>query len=348
MDAFADSLARSPEMFPLALDLPSDTVTLVRLRRPDYTAASFLDERLLTPGVPRRTASWQHIQRAVSVSPLSERCHYIFHLGHVGSTLLSRLLANDPRILALREPAILRTLALAAQFPDVAGWGAEGFENRLTTCLKLWSRTFDASEQVCLKATSHVSEFAPELLSRPHQPRAILMYSAPEPYLAAILGAPNSPQEIRTFASDRLKRLERRLGTALSPVSAMKIGEIVAMSWACEMTALMNAKRAAGERAIYFDFDAFLTDPTRRLAGAFTHFELAVSDAELETILEGPDMRRYSKAPEHAYDAGLRLEVLKGARRLNADDIRAGLIWLKRMAAAFAPIAAALDLAGKT
>jgi len=342
MDVFAESLSRSPELFPLLLDLANDSVTLVRLQRPEYTAASFLDQRILTSRIPRRIVSWPEIARATAAAELVESCHYIFHIGHVGSTLLSRLLANDPRMFALREPAILRTLAQAASFSGVAAWTAQEAENRLSTCLKLWSRKFEARQKVCLKATSIVSEMAAALLSRPYGPRAILMYSAPEIYLAAILGAPHSPREAQLLAPDRLQRLERRLDAPLPPLSTMHQGEIVAMSWACEMTALMEAKYAGGDRAIAVDFDAFLAQPVSGLSRAFAHYGIAVSDAEIEAILRGPDMRRYSKAPEHAYDGNLRRAVLDEGRQTRRTDIRAGLAWLERMAAAFPAIGAVL------
>lgn len=342
MDAFAESLTGSPELFPLLLDLASDSVTLVRLRRPDYLAASFLDQRILTPRIPRRIASWREIARATATAPLAESCHFLFHIGHVGSTLLSRLLTNDPRMFALREPAILRTLAQVASFPDAATWTAQEFENRLSTSLKLWSRKFDASEVVYLKATSFVSEMAADILSRPYGPRAILMYSAPEIYLAAILGAPNSPREAQMLAPDRLRRLEKRLGTSLPALSSMNEGEIVAMSWACEMTALRKAQDMAGDRAISMDFDNWLAQPLPGLARAFAHYGLAVSDAEVEAILQGPDMHRYSKAPEHTYDANLRRALLDEGRRIRRTDIRDGLAWLERMATAFPAIDAVL------
>jgi hypothetical protein len=44
-------------------------------------------------------------------------------------------------------------------------------------------------------------------------------------------------------------------------------------------------------------------------------------------------MRQYSKAPEHAYDAALRWEVLRSADFEHGPEIRRGLAWLERLAA---------------
>jgi hypothetical protein len=49
---------------------------------------------------------------------------------------------------------------------------------------------------------------------------------------------------------------------------------------------------------------------------------------EIARILAGPLMRQYSKAPEHAYDAALRREVLAGADLEHGAEIRRGMQWL--------------------
>ena len=38
-------------------------------------------------------------------------------------------------------------------------------------------------------------------------------------------------------------------------------------------------------------------------------------------------MRRYSKAPEHAYDLALRNDVLAAARAEHGEEIRRGMRW---------------------
>src|ERR1700683_940465 len=112
MDPLAAALAASPELFPHALDPRSGMVTLLRLSRDDYEQASFLDGRIAGPGKPGRTLPFTQLSHAVSAAALPESAWFIFHIGHVGSTLLSRLLGLHPAIFSLREPDILRTLAL--------------------------------------------------------------------------------------------------------------------------------------------------------------------------------------------------------------------------------------------
>ena len=236
MDSLAASLERSPVLFPHAWNPATETVSLIRLSEADYARASFLDARILTRQTIGRTVPWPQLQTAVAAAPLPEDCTYIFHIGHVGSTLVSRLLGAHRQVLALREPAILRTFAQIRFEPEgqPRQWTAEGVEERLGAFLKLWSRAFRPDQRASIKATSFVSELAAEILARPSAPCAILMFVPAETYLATILGGPNSRQEACMLAPSRLKRLQHRLGEEQWKLASLSEGEMIAMGWACE------------------------------------------------------------------------------------------------------------------
>jgi len=334
MDALASSLERSPELFPHTFDLKNDTISLIRLSRADYEKASFLDERVLGPHTLARTMPWGQLAKSVGGGTLEERCHYIFHIGHVGSTLLSRLLGASPDIFALREPGILRLLAQMHSEPELQPriWNHAEYESREAVLLKLWSRTFEARQTALIKATSFVSELAAQLLSRPSAPRAILVYVSPESYIATILGGPNARQESKKLTAGRLKRIHRRIGREVWRLASFSEGEALALSWAAEMAALADAHKAAGARAQPLDFDRFLDAPHDALLSTFRHLECDPTSASVADILAGPLMQRYSKAPEHAYSPELRREILDEARKTNAGEIAKGLGWLGRAA----------------
>jgi hypothetical protein len=262
---------------------------------------------------------------------LPERCQYIFHIGHVGSTLLSRLMGTHQAILSIREPQVLRTLTEIAQAPPGAFWDAPGFEEHLATILKLLSRSFAADQIPLIKATSYVCELAGPLLSRAAQPRAIFLSVSPRTYLATILGAEHSPNEARHLAPMRAARLHRRLGDGPWDAPDLSIGEIVAMGWACEMSALADAEAEAGARALWLNFDRFLEAPHESLKQAFAHFDIQPLEAEIAAIVAGPNMHRYSKAPEHGYDADLRKAVLDQAHAMAGAEIARGLRWLENL-----------------
>ena len=344
MNDFQDSLTDSPKLFPFSMDLGSDSMSFVHLARTDYERASFLDPRILTPQTRASSLPWAEIAQAIDSSHLKERLGFIFHIGHVGSTLLSRLIGAHPGAFSLREPMLLRGFAQLKNEPRhaPAAWGSGGIEARLTGTLQLFSRTFAARELAVVKATSVVSELSAALLSRASKPKAIMMSVSPESYIATILGGPNSRQEAKALTPGRLQRLQRRIKCEAWRAEDLSEGETLALAWACEMSSLVQAAKSSGTRLLRVDFDEFLLDPSSLLT-ILRHFDIGATAVEAQAILEGPEMRRYSKAPEHAYDAALRGDVLNHARAMHGDEIRRGLAWLDGAAGRFDEIRDALQ-----
>ena len=344
MDPLARSLKASPEMWLHGLDLVQDRVSFIGLTRKALAQASFLDDRMLPADAALQWAPWSSVEAAVAEAGLAERCRFILHIGHVGSTLLSRLLDADPRVLGLREPLALRALAQvhAELVTPESLWSPDAFDRRLGAALALWSRVFEDGQASVIKATSVCCEMATALLGRPGRPQAVFMFTPPGVHLATLFGGPNNRLDVMAMAQGRLRRLHRRLGGPAWRLSELSYAEIAAMSWACEMTALGVA---VGPQALWLDFERFLQRPQSQLKAVFAHLGLEADDARIAAIIAGPVMSRYSKAPEHAYDAALRAQVLTQALRQHGAEIREGLAWLDRAAGRFPLVAAALDRA---
>jgi hypothetical protein len=346
MDALAAALGRSPELFPHSYDVGADSVSFIRLSEDNYRRASFLDARILGRQSVGRTVAWPQLQAAVAASRLEEGCHFIFHIGHTGSTLLSRLLGADPRVLSIREPMILRTLAQMG-LEDVEGakqaWSDDALDDRLGLFLKLWSRGFRRDQQAVVKATSFVSELAGPILARPYRPRAIFLIVPAEAYLATILAGPNARQESKMLSPSRLARLQRRFGAEWK-LPTMSEGEMIAMSWACETSALTAAAQQARERVKWLDFERFLAEPSPNLLAAFRHLGVEPSESAVAEIVAGEEMRRYAKATEHPYSVELRRDLLGRARAEHRGEIARGMAWLNNAAREFAQIREALAI----
>jgi hypothetical protein len=340
-------MSASPEIYPLSFDPAVDMAYVVRLSEAEFRAASFLDQRALAGGKTGEWAPWAAYWRQAGPDASAKGCDFIFHIGHVGSTLLSRLLGEHRRIFALREPTPLRTLAgleIDLDQPHSV-ISPETFEARLGELSGLWARTFRPEQKALVKGTSIASALAARLLARDAAARAVLMFTGPEPFLASILGAANSIHDIRDQAPLRLRRLHRALGEAPFRLWALSPGEMVAMSWAAEMAALAEAAGAYPDRTHAIDFERFLQAPEAGLARAFAFLGATAEPAEIEALARGPIMGRYSKAPEHAYDAALRREVLEHGRKARPEELRAGLAWLETAARSRPLIGRALELA---
>ena len=106
----AEEIARDARWLAQALDPAAGQVRLVAMDRDSYRAASFLDDRMLQQPVDAQLVPWPDVEAAVSGEMRSD-ARWIFHIGHVGSTLVSRLLGELPEVLGVREPRLLRDVA---------------------------------------------------------------------------------------------------------------------------------------------------------------------------------------------------------------------------------------------
>ncbi len=296
-----------------AYDPGQDLARFVAMEAEDYRAASFLDDRLFSEQRDVRILPWQVVAEAVSGAS-REDARWVFHIGHVGSTLVARMLGELEGVLSVREPRILRDLALldADRHPAMA-----------PTVSALCSRSFAPAQQALVKATSFVSEIAP-LLVPPGQ-RAIFMYAGARSYVETILAGENSVKELHALHDYRLQRMAGRV----PPMAPTCDAHRAAMAWACEMTALEAAAMSMADRHIvWLDFDRFLEDPANGLLQAAKHFGFELSETEAGRIAAGPLMHRYSKALEYDYSPALRLELQADARRRHGAAIESALAML--------------------
>ena len=328
----AQEIARDATWLVQALDPASGVARLVAMDQTAYRAASFLDDRMFDQPADARIVPWREVAAAVAGNRRRD-ARWIFHIGHVGSTLVSRMLGEIPGVLAVREPRALRDFALSP--PEVRTAYVDALP-------KLLSRTFAPGDAACVKATSFVSEVAPELVSGGE--RTLFMFATPRNYVASILAGENSVQELRMLAELRAQRMAARV----DPLPAANDAALAAAAWACEMTALEAAANAMPDRHIaWADFDVMLDDMPGELGKAAEFLGFAASTDTIGAIATGPLMTRYSKAPEYDYSPSLRAELLAEANALHRRAIDDALAMLARAAEKSPLLARALRRAGE-
>lgn len=315
----ADQIARHATWLVQALDPSAGMTRLIAMNVESYRAASFLDDRMLQAPVDAEIVPWNDIEAAVCDDMRSD-ARWIFHIGHVGSTLVSRLLGELPGVLGIREPRLLRDLALCP---------AQIRPRYIAPVPKLMSRTFGESQFACVKATSFASEIVDQLVLAGE--RALFMFASPQNYIGSILAGENSLKELAILAEPRAQRMAARVTGLDRPQRSQ--AHLAAAAWACEMTALESAAERMSDRAILWaDFDAMLADMPGALARAAGHFGFAADPARIEAIARGPLMRRYSKALEYEYSPALRRDLIAEAEHHHARDIESALAMLKAAA----------------
>lgn len=321
--------AVSPELHLHRLDRARRRVLLLRLSEDDYRRESFLDERIVREdsvgswatldGVLRQYEAW----RAAGGGP---RLHFIFHQGHTGSTMVSRMLDATGAAFGLREPQVLRTLA---DYYDVGD--RESIAEVEGLMLMAWSRRFRAETIPVVKATSHAGRIGAELLRAAPEARALCLYLKPEPYLAVLLAGANTPIDLQGFADERRARVAKMFGVT---APASRLGELGAVAWLAERGSQARYARDAelGARTLEMDFDDLLRDPAVRLGDVARHFALGADEKSVEAAATGPLLTRYSKATDQEYSPDLRRAVMDDARARQGEEIKRGLMWLEAAA----------------
>jgi hypothetical protein len=349
-EALLSSLALSPDVYVQKVDLARDAALLVQLNESAYRAASFLDDRILTPGLKGGWISLPALLAATPASAVHKPLHCIFHTGHVGSTLLSRLLDESGCVLSLREPLPLRTLAEAHDvlaLPESLT-SPRDFIALQDALLRLWSRGYPDTHSVVLKATSSACRVAASLLEGHASGRAVYLNLGIEPYLATLLAGKNSGIDLRGHGPVRIRQLQARIAAPLVPLHALSIGELAAMSWLAETWNQHDALVRFGARVLPLDFDELLGDVAGGVRRVAEHFHLPLEPRWLDGIARSPVLTRYSKSPDFDYSPQLRRDLLRESRQSNAAQIAAGLRWLDTLAGSHAAVAELLKAGGAT
>ncbi|MGN7932591.1 hypothetical protein [Sphingopyxis sp. 22461] len=331
-DPFQRRFAADASLLPHMADLANDRVLIALLTEADYRAASFLDQRLLTDRIGREWMAWDTLPDLGAAAPAP---HFIFHIGHVGSTLMSRLHAEVGEVLPLREPMLLRTLAQVAERIDrpESVWSPELYRRRLAQAVGWLGRDFAPGQRAMVKASSVITAIADELTGA--DGRALFLYVPLARYIETILAGEASMAETLAQAPARMARL-----AALLPDFPFALWQLppvtrVAMSWLCEMATAQQTLPRADPRHLWADFEGVLADPAAALAAQCGHFGLSVDAARIDAALAGPVMRQYSKAPEHGYSPGLRRELQAQAAVGHAPAIAEAIAWVEALAARY-------------
>lgn len=313
----AAEIVRDARWLAQALDPASGMLRVVEMDREVYRSASFLDDRMLQAPHFAGVVPWACVAAAIPRNARTD-ARWIFHIGHVGSTLIARLLGEIDGVLSVREPRFLR---------DISGLISGDRSPFVKPAQALFSRTFADDEVALIKATSFVSEIAPELV--PPGERALFMYATPSAYIGSILAGENSVKELAILAPARAQRIAGRAELPQPKNDA----QAAAAAWACEMTGLEAAAEAMPNRMIaWADFDAMLADMTNELGRVAQFFGFAAPADRIHAIATGPLIRRYSKATEYEYSPSLRSDLIAEAGAANRADIDSALAMLQSAA----------------
>lgn len=335
--AVVAGIAGDPGAFLQQLDTIQNRALFVRLKEADLRAASFLDDRL---GLQGREGFWVDLDTLSAISAVvgsdTQAPHFIFHIGHCGSTLISRLLDRSTHVLGLREPLALRELAATRrELQSPLSRISTGKWNELfAATLKVLGRGFLPGQRALIKATSNCNNLIDEVLGNNPTSRVILLHIPLESYLATMMKAQGGGLDALHGAPARLQFLHQLMGEESPKLYELVHAEILAMGWLSELARFhqVMAAHAGQGKVLLLDFEEWLQQPDAMLESARKHLRMGASSGEEVPVMQWPEMRAYAKSPGHAYSPADRVHDLDLSRRKFADQIAVGLRFVERMA----------------
>lgn len=327
----AQALATSAEWFVYQARIDG-TAEVVSMTAESYRASAFLDNRITLPsGAVSHTVRFQDlIGLAGDVSVLDTA--YIFHISHVGSTLMARIAGEVPGVLALREPLLLRWLAEirrdCRQPESPFDWN--GYVARLRATLAMLGRKLPSADRVVVKATSFANNLAEDILALQPKARAIAIYCGFEEFAASLLKGSGGWHDMLAQAPTRMIRLHRTLGRQPWLLSRLSPGEIVALNWLTEIFTLKQADIKHSGRLHWINFENFLNNPDEAVPLMLQALSVDASAVAIDRINESGVLHSYSKNPKVPYGVEDRRKVQRVASQDQAVEIQKGIRWLER------------------
>ncbi|MDQ3511643.1 MAG: hypothetical protein M3414_08190 [Pseudomonadota bacterium] len=319
------SAVADPALLPFKLDLVGRRVLWLRLSAAQRRQAAFLDERALPKDAQ---GGWMPMESLHDPGPThAPAAAAIFHIGHCGSTLLTRLLESWPQVQCLREPLPLRTLADA--WPQLAMPQSRLDPRQAPDLLRdlwtRWSQPLPPAGRSVVKASSSCNGLIAPLLTQEPKLQAILLDMPLRPYLATLLKAPGSVMDAAHAAGERLQVLQADGFAEGETLHAMSLPEQCAMGWLAERVRFDRLCAGDG-RALRIDFEDLLMSPDASLQTIARH--LSLDQPGVAAAMASPAWGRYSKAQDHDYGREARAMDLALAIQRHGGEIEAGLAWV--------------------
>lgn len=325
---FLDGLQHSPDYLLQNLDFVNRCGLVVHINRDVYRQAAFLDERMFTTDTQGAWFPLDALLQSTAALP-SRVSHYIFHIGHCGSTLLSRLLGGLPACLTLREPLAFLGLALAKRELTLPNARLETgkWQALFEMVIRLQARCYTDDHVALIKSTSVAGNLLQPVLATHDHAKAVLLFMELEDWLATMLRATATRESVRTFAGAWLVDFQQLTGDRTIQLHALDDVRQAVISWA---TMLLNFTRASTrypDRTYWMDFDAFLSAPAQHCKALTDFLALPATDEAIDALTSGPIMGHYAKDPRQIFDSGARARELAEARQQFGTEIRTGLDW---------------------
>jgi len=325
---------RSPDLFPLHLDIPTKSIIFCEMDRDCYKSTAFLDHRIKPLNQEHHSLRVSELSAAKSAP--NGQVAYIFHSAYCCSTILSRYIDAIEGTFVLREPHCLYEVANIRRFNKdremrpVLRKDRELFEQ---TIFSLLSRRYGASEFVVVKPTDGCNNMIAELLDLNGENKGLFIYSDLESFLSSVYKYPSRMEWARVRARELTIDPTTNGWVKKQRLESLQEWQIPVLVWLLHMATIRNAANSPSGRKLATLNSRDLTEqPADTVTTALRFLGKTITHDAAREALSEEILSAYSKDPSRRYSAEQREIEQQRERLLHASKIEAGLEWSRSMA----------------
>ena len=326
-------LMESHDQFVHTIQWQENWALLLEADRQFFRDAVFLDERLLLEepkgGKVRLESLFTALEKEWDGKFLP--CHFIFHIGHAGSTLISRILDAVPGALNMREPLMLRPLAAARNLiaAGFLGQPEEKLKKDIARIYALLMRRFAPEDTVVIKTTSICTAIAPDLVALNKANRALVLSVSCEVNLANQMEK-TQLQDLKHFTPHRVIALQRRAPDLSLDTKSLSRAQVIALNWLGEVVELNDLMTGPlKDRILAVNFDDFLKDRAGYMEKILKQFSLPADKKTAQALAVSDVFGTYAKKPDFKFTDGDRASLITEMRITHHRAIKEGLAFVE-------------------
>ena len=278
---------------PFSIDPDHAHINFVKTSRAQLAAAPFLDQRFLTPENEIKKLPVSEVLK--SEIPQAAKPGFIFHSAFCCSTLMAGALDIPGKILALKEPEIIMSLANAKRMTARNNAPKELYQSLFKVIMALLSRRFSPDERLVIKATNSANNLVEDIsaIDAPF----FMMQSTLKDFLISVLKKGESCKSfIRTQYN--IFTLDPGPLSQINPRQAMTLTDlqVAALVWRHQMRVFAQHGRG---RPVINDQE-FLGDKAATLRLAADALDVDMTTADIEAVLASGYFSKNVKSKDEA------------------------------------------------
>ncbi|MDC0443310.1 hypothetical protein OAM47_04035 [Gammaproteobacteria bacterium] len=327
-----DKIIGNPLYFPFKLFLDR-RIGYIKISENTFKQSSFLDNRIV--GSDRQLIFLDALDFDIQLKKLTIQKQtdliHIFHISHVGSTFVSKLLESTSEIKVLREPNILRNFI--REYSNLSNFSTEYKKYELDSMLCGVIKSFLCGKEskVLIKHSSHNLNLP---LRNMHieniNQKEILLFTSLKNFLSHSITSEGMRSDVAQSSSFRLDQFNKICYSNFFKLDDLDYLQVVSIIWMLELAKIL-ARKQSNKNALLINFDDGFTDNNKEeTINNIVKFTLDNDFQNFQSIINSSDWFINPKNGRE-YSFKTRADIIKSNKLSASTEIKRVSSWVENI-----------------